>query len=707
MIPILYAESETAFTSNGLGRLSDVISCVVTEERNGIFELEMKYPVTGIHYDDIRKSRIISAVPADGKARQAFRIYKIEKPINGIVTIGAEHISYQANVIPIMPFSADGPADAISKLDNNAVTANPFVLWTDIISTANYRHRVPKSLRACLGGSQGSFLDVYGGEFEWDNWDIKIHSERGMNNGVVIRYGKNLVDLEQEENIQDTITGILPYWYNEEDDVLVTIPGHVIMSDKASNFPFSRVLPVDFGEKFQEQPTAQQLENAGRSYITKNKIGIPKVSLDVSFVPLWQTDEYRNIANLERVNLCDTVTVEFEQLGISVSAKVIKTEFNVLLERYNKIQIGEAKSNFSSTIIRQAEETAEQIRSTRSDYKRAISKASDLIRGGLGGYVYLKPNADGQPEEILIMDRPDINQAVNVIRMNKNGIAFSRNGYNPANFGTAWTIDGAFNASYITAGTMSANRVRAGTLQDQVGNIVFNLDAGTLTAKNLAIDTQSTGGSFTVDTQNFDVSQNGTATLRNANLINVTATGTITTSNGDDVLSLNSGHLNVQKNNIDTGFVGGQYTAGDRQNTGIATNLDDGNFISWGKYDSESETYKQVLSYYKTGNKIYANVPILAREDVQFDEDVTIYGGVSLYGATGADVHVPVSMNNQELSNFFIDLSTCYYYSNSRITEDNPDGACSGITGTIQMKHPNGGTWNLVFDHGVLVQASG
>lgn len=522
MIPILYNETETAFTSNGVGRLSEAISCVVTEERNGEFELEMEYPVSGKYYSEIRKSRIIFAVPADGKTGQAFRIYKITKPIGGIITINAEHISYQLSLIPVTPFTADSSNTARLGIWSHAVGTNPFDHWSDFNSTANYSVETPKSLRACLGGSRGSFLDVYGGEFEWDNWHVKIHAQRGMDRGVTIRYGKNLTDFEQEENIQDVITGILPYWYNEDDKTLVMLDEKVVMSSYANNYPFNRVLPIDLTDNFSNQPTQEQLRTAARSYITSNKIGIPKISIEISFVPLYQTEEYKNIAVVERVNLCDTVSVYFEKLNISATAKVIKTEYNVLLDRYDKIQLGDARSSFGDTIIKQ-EQKAEEIEVTVAQkaafLRRAISEATQLITGGLGGYVVIEPNPDtGYPEEILIMDNPDKEQAVNCIRINKNGIGFSKNGYEPPNFDTAWTIDGKFNADYIAAGQIDTTLLKTGTISDHDGNTTYDLDTGELKSKKLVIDTKTDGGSLEIKSENFTVTPSGEVTLVKANL---------------------------------------------------------------------------------------------------------------------------------------------------------------------------------------------
>lgn len=517
MIPILYGETETSFTSNGLGRLSDAISCVVTEERNGEFELEMDYPVGGAHYSDIQKSRIISAVPADGKGRQPFRIYRISRPINGIVTIYAEHISYQLSLIPVMPFTAGSAAEAVVAMESNAVGTLPFALWTDITTVANYNQRIPKSFRACLGGSQGSFLDTYGGEFEWDNWTVKIHARRGADRGVTIRYGKNLTDLVQEENIQDTYTGILPYWYSEEQETLVTLPEKIIMSSNASLYPFNRVLPYDFSSCFSSQPTEAQLRQAAQSYVTSNNIGVPKVSLKVEFAALWQTEEYKNVANQERVNLCDSVTVEFEKLGVSAKAKVIKAKYNVLLERYDSIEIGDAKSSFSDTFVKAQEETEKQIEEANSNVQKAVDKATELITHGFGGYVTYKPDANGEYNEILIMDTKDTATATKVWRWNQNGLGYSSNGYNGP-YTTAITSDGHIVANFVDTGVLSANIVKAGVLSDESGNTTLNMATGALNAKKLS-----------VTSTNFTLTETGNITAINASLINVSASGSLST----------------------------------------------------------------------------------------------------------------------------------------------------------------------------------
>lgn len=463
MIPILFSPGTTVFNSNGLGRLSDAISCHVVEERNGKYELSMEYPVDGVHFSNIEVSAIIYAVPADGKGSQPFQVYKVEKLISGKARIYAEHISYQARHIPVMPFTASIASDAMYRLKYFSAIENPFTLWTDVSRFGYYVQDVPESMRARLGGQSGSILDVYGGEYEWDHYTIKLHAQRGHDSGVTLRYGKNITDLTQEKNITNTYTAVCPYYKSSDDTECLVLPEKYILSSNAGNFPYIMAKTVDMTGEFNDNETAnvETLRAKTQAYITKNNIGVPAVSIKVSFVALWQTEEYKDIAALERVNLCDTVNVVFEKLGVSATAKVVKTNYNVLIDRYDSIELGETKSQLSSMIANQETDVEQAI---TGHMQRAIAHATQLITGGLGGYVLLKPNADGQPEEILIMDKPSIEESVQMIRMNKNGIGFSHNGYNGP-FHTAWTIDSHFVADFIDTGNLNADLLQVGVIR--------------------------------------------------------------------------------------------------------------------------------------------------------------------------------------------------------------------------------------------------
>lgn len=495
MIPILFSATATTFTTQGLGRLSGALDCIVTEERNGQYELEMEYPVDGRHWSDLAHSRIIYAKPADGKDPQPFRIYRITKPIDGRSVIYARHISYQLSHIPVMPFTARSFTAALSGLVTNAAETCPFTVWTDKTATGDFEVSVPASFRALLGGTENSLLDTFGTvEYEFDNYVVKAHANRGVDRGVVLRYGKNITDLKQEENIENTITGICPYWVDRGTGYCKTLPEKVLWSNRASNFPYKRTVPVDFSDDFEEEPTDTELREAGNNYITANNIGIPDVSIDLSFIPLWQSEEYAGTANQERLNLCDTVTVEFEKLDISTEAKVVKTVYDVLRERYRSIEVGNTRSTLAKTIVDQSRITNQKIDSSKSMLEAYINYISEKITGGKGGYIVFNYNADGLPEEMLIMDTQSESTATNIIRLNQNGIAFSTNG--GATYTTGWTIDGVFSASFIGTGTLDANVIRAGVLQDVLGTNYWDMETGEFRLAS----TTKVGASGTTDT---------------------------------------------------------------------------------------------------------------------------------------------------------------------------------------------------------------
>ena len=461
MKPILFEPTETAFTTNGLGVLADCVSAVVFEERNGIFEIELEYPIDGIHYAEINIGSIICATPADGKPIQPFEVYRITRPLNGIVTIYGEHISYRLNRIPVLPYTAQTCALALQGLADNAAETCPFSFYTDKVIDGDWTNPAPASIRSKLGGTEGSILERFQGEYEFDNFDVHLWTNRGANNGVTIRYGKNLTDLEQETNIESTITGILPYWENEETQVI----GSIVYSDNVGNFPYHRTEVIDFSDKFEDPPTAEDLEDEAQSYIDRNKIGVPNVNLKISFVALWQTEEYKDLAALERVNLCDTVTVIFDRLGVSATAQVIKTTYDVLAERYTEIEVGDAKGSLGDTITQISDNAAETaVNNAVGQVHGAIDSATDKLAGGLGGHVIINRNADGQPNEILIMDTDDKTTAVNVIRFNEAGIGFSQSGYNGP-FNGFIGIGGTIDFAQIQTLNLVANLIRGGVLQ--------------------------------------------------------------------------------------------------------------------------------------------------------------------------------------------------------------------------------------------------
>ena len=479
MIPIYY-DGTTGLQGNGLGALRDAIYCTVTEERNGSYELEMQYPITGQHYDSLAMRGLVKAKPNPYSEEQYFRIYKISRPINGLVTINARHISYDLSGVPVAPFTASTAALAVERLKTNAAVDCPFTIWTDMSTAAEFANAKPASLRSLLGGVDGSILDVYGGEYEWDNYTVKLHARRGADRGVTIRYGKNLTDLTQEENCANVYTGVYPYWVDDEGGV-VQISGAPIVNVPDGQYDFTRIMTLDVSQDYNEQPTDDQLKKAALDYIKANDIGVPKVSLSISFAQLEQTEEYKGKALLERVCLCDTVHVSFERLGVDATALVIKTTYNVLLDRYDSVELGSAKSTLAGTVASLGKDTKTEIDKTKSMLQEAIDRATQLITGNLGGYVILHSSTGSDaPDEILVMDQPDINTATKVWRWNLSGWGYSATGYGGP-YRLAATMEGAINADFVTIGTLAADLIKAGILQDKTGKVFFlDLDKGIL-----------------------------------------------------------------------------------------------------------------------------------------------------------------------------------------------------------------------------------
>lgn len=344
MTPILFPKDATTFTTLGQARLPDAISCTVTEERNGQYELELVYPVTGNHFEEIAEDMIIVAIPHDGGTKQAFRIYRITTPINGQVTICARHISYQLNFIPVGATSGSGTAQGMMGALKTAALENcPFSFQSDITGSKNYAFDVSVNFRSALGGIEGSVLDLFGGEFEWDNYTVKLLSSRGFDNGVRITYGKNLTSVERSVDIGDLITGVSAYWKGQDrsgaETVVYSSP-RVITNSHASDYAHSRTVVLDVSSNFDSVPTTAQVTSYATSYIASTTQAQVSEAVTVDFVPLWQSPEYIEYAPLERVGLCDTVYVSYKQLGITVKKKVTKTVYNVLLDRYESIELG-------------------------------------------------------------------------------------------------------------------------------------------------------------------------------------------------------------------------------------------------------------------------------------------------------------------------------------------------------------------------------
>ena len=338
--PRLYPPTAAAWDTNGLGALSDCISCVVEETLNGPFELEMQYRLNGLHYADITLRSIVLAKPNPTARPQPFRVYKISRPINGVVTINAQHLSYDLSGIVIEPFNAPSLASAMEGMKTNAVTENPFEYETDKTVISDFVVSYPSSARSLVAGQRGSLLDTYGGELEFDRYQVKLWAHRGKDNGVTIRYGKNMTDVNQEEDGSGVYTGVYPYWYSDEEGSADLGSSYVPVEGE---FDFTRILLLDLTEEFENKPTAEELTQKAQEYISNHDPGVPTISTTVSW---YQSKDF-----VENVNLGDVVGVYFSRLGISAQAKIVKTRYNALQNRYESVDIGSVRSSIAGTIV--------------------------------------------------------------------------------------------------------------------------------------------------------------------------------------------------------------------------------------------------------------------------------------------------------------------------------------------------------------------
>lgn len=474
MIPILYKTMTEGTTPGhkGVGPLTDCLSCIVKEERNGAYELTLEYTADGIHADEIQPLRFIMAKPNFTDNPQIFQIYKVGKVLNGRFSVFAEHISYTLSGKLISSGTASSCAAAVALLE---AQAGNFTITTDKTAVGNFAITDVSSVRSWFGGKAGSLLDVFGGgEWKYDNYTASLLNARGMDRGVTIVYGKNLMELSQELNISNLVTGVVPYYIDFETGAKTVgakrTTGLILDQPRDIAIDFSQDVDPESGTAI-----ATQLQNLADRYISNNNLTTPFNSITLDFVQLEGLTE--------RVDLCDTVKIYYEALGITATAKCVATTWDVLEERYTSTTFGDTRANIADTITNQTKELAQV--PSRSYMAETVNRATALITGNLGGYVILHDsNNDGEPDEILIMDTPSIDTSQKIWRWNQNGLGYSSVGY-AGPYDTAITANGEIVANFITAGTLNANVIKAGTISDVLNRSTINMATGEATMYNL------------------------------------------------------------------------------------------------------------------------------------------------------------------------------------------------------------------------------
>lgn len=516
MIPILYDSHETDFLTNGLGALADDVSCFVENEVNGAYELEMRYPVDGRRFADIQEQSLILAKPSPYAAPQPFRVYRITAPMRGTVTVYARHLAYDLMGIPLSPFKALTAPKAMQGLSGNAAVDCPFTFSTDKDTVADMTVSVPKSIWSQLGGSEGSILDVYGGEYEFNRFHVRLLKRLGADRGVTIRYGKNLTTLEQDKNCANVYTGVYPYWSGADGD-LVMLPERILYAE--GTFDHVRILPLDLSEAFEEKPSVEQLRARAYTYMRSNNIGVPDVSWTIGFVRLAQAEEYKDKAVLEEVHLGDTVTVIFPKMNVNASARVVKTRYDVLRDRYDSVTLGKVKANIADTIADNSQKILIESQKRQSEDGRLSSELS-IQKDAIAAKV---EKVGGAPEsfgwELLIDSWTVMSNGVPVLTVNKDGIIvrgtiYGDDGYFKGTVRAGKILygdeNGTFSGEGLTGSTVTGSKIANRTVTG--GNIGY----GTISTTNTTsgINTSLGFANFSNDVFNGD-DQADYMTLRN------------------------------------------------------------------------------------------------------------------------------------------------------------------------------------------------
>lgn len=461
IIITVHSPNEQLFLNNGIAVLSDTINCLITEELNGVFELELTYPI-----DSRSKWQYLveeNIIRADG---QPFRIYRKKKNLTS-VSVNARHIYYdlmQNFLEDVRPTNATGSA-ALDWILTHTQYAHNFTNMSDVGGN-NTKYFIRQNPVNAIMGEDGIIAN-WGGELVRDNFQIKLLGARGLDRGVLISYRKNIQGIEETLDEDGICTRLMPLGK----DALM-LPEKYIDSQYIGNYPHPKIKTHDFDIGVDEELGIDEadaivlLRAAATSYMVNGKIDIPQFNYVINFLELSKTEEYKNYSVLERVYLGDTVTVRHSRLNLDLKAKVIKTTKNVLTGRLEKVELGSFKPNIATGIDNAIQDVRQEIINGKSEWQKAVDNATNLINSSLGGFVVKKAG------ELLIMDTEDEATATKVWRWNLNGLGYSSTGYSGP-YALAMTMDGAIVASFVSGllgefVQLRANQIILGTLGEQI-----------------------------------------------------------------------------------------------------------------------------------------------------------------------------------------------------------------------------------------------
>lgn len=351
MIPILYENNETAFASNGLGRLRDCISAVVTEERNGVYTLDFEYPITGAHFDEITIGRVVAVTHDETGGIEPFDIVGYERPIGGVVTFHAVHISYRLSGMTTWAKNINSLSAALSVFNN--ISGNPFTFSADFTASAYMAafDGVPRTVRQLMGGIKGSILDAYGGEWEFTGYNAVLHRSRGETKDITIRYGVNMAKYDETADAGEIYNACVPFWTGQDENgAAVVVRGSRVDSGQMLPGGRSVIAPLDLTEKFESKPTAAALETMAASVMRARSPWLPAQNIRVDFIRLQDMAGFEQFANLWNCALCDSVTVVFPRYNMAGQYKIVKTKWDVLKGRYTEMELGQLSTTLSEAL---------------------------------------------------------------------------------------------------------------------------------------------------------------------------------------------------------------------------------------------------------------------------------------------------------------------------------------------------------------------
>ena len=418
---ILYDTEELEFETLGLGVLRDAISVSVTEELNGLFELTMEYPIDGYLFNELKFTRIICCKSNPYSKPQPFRIYSISTPINRTVTINAAHISYDLSGFIVDPFSATNLDETIAGLKNKVYGDCPFEYVHTVNESGNVNVSEPKSVRSVLGEHVSK---AYQPDFTFDGLTIIMEDKRGSETGVNVVYGKNLIDINQEENNTNVYTGVYPFWRDDEDNVAV-LTERVIKTP--GTWKYTKIYPLDLSNEFKNMPTQEEMKAFTETYIEVYSLGIPEISLSISVLQLNGTNYEREMLT-GKINLGDTITVQFPDAKVNAKARCIKTVYDPTQDRYETLELGDAVRTLADSIISSSQDIDNKINAAKESTKEYVDDAVLNATKPKEGSVLLYPH--DKPEALLTMDSTNISAAQTIWKFDKDGLSRSSDGYN-------------------------------------------------------------------------------------------------------------------------------------------------------------------------------------------------------------------------------------------------------------------------------------